>query len=1039
MQVDPKSENSALSVRLEIVTMLYKHLPIAIIANVVNTIAIALLFYDTREKGMLVIWLALNAFGIVIRYLLYTLFQRFNERRQDIRWDLLFDGAISLGGVAFGSAPFFLLQSSDIPHTVILTFFIGGMTAGAAGTYAIRSRVVFLYSLTMLIPILYYIFSRIENPIYFFLATGTLLFFCLILLISLQIKQSILRGIKLRFENDDLIRFLSKSKERSEQLNWELSNQIKEKENTERNLAEEKQKFQNYVEIAGTAFLILNERLMVTLINKKGAEIFGHPPDQIENNFHFPDLIPENEREEIRRKLKGLLENTEETLYAFENTINDASGMEKTVRWHVTTLSDSSRTELELLLSGLDISETKRQKEQIQHSEKRFRDMFAKNTAPMMLLDPEMETIVEVNDAASRLYGYSTEEMTNMAILKTYAIGDLEHIRARKGTSFVSHHTMADLSKRFVEIHITPIVFQNRTFIASIIHDITHRIHLEEQSKLASKVYANANEGIIITDQNARILSINRAFTRITGYEETEITGRTPSILKSGLHDREFYLNMWEQIRNFGSWEGEIWNKNKSGQLYPELLSISAITDQKGEIKNYVGIITDISKMKESEERLRQLAHYDPLTKLPNRNLMNIHLKHAIEHSKRTNKLIGVFFLDLDRFKLINDTLGHDTGDSLLVSVARRLLESVRKSDTVVRLGGDEFVIILEEIQNINNLTHVSQSVMNAFTEPFNLNGRQIFITPSIGISIYPYDGDDIMTLLKNADTAMYEAKKAGKNNFKFFTTEMNQQVSTMLELEISLRRALTMNEFIIHYQPQIDLQTEKIIGFEALIRWQHPELGLLSPYRFIPLAKESGLILQISEYIVDLSCQKLRELKLAGFDDIAISINITAEHLKSKGFITIIENAIEMTGIDPRNLLIEITEDAMVENFNQAAYIMETLQIKGVRFCIDDFGTGYSSMNYLKRLPINKLKIDQTFIFSIPGNYDDTAIVKAIIALARALNITVIAEGIETIEQKEFLKQNGCDEGQGFYYSHPVPGDQCIEILQKGIALKQG
>lgn len=554
----------------------------------------------------------------------------------------------------------------------------------------------------------------------------------------------------------------------------------------------------------------------------------------------------------------------------------------------------------------------------------------------------------------------------------------------------------------------------------------------EDRLRLSDLVFKNTNEGIIVTDNQGVIQSINPAFAAMSGYHPEEIIGKTPRILKSGRHNEDFYINMWESLIKYGHWQGDIWNRRKNGEIYPGWLNITEVRNNKDELVHYAAIFSDITELKLTEERLYHLAHHDVLTNLPNRPLFHDRLHQAIAQAQRNQSMVAIIFLDLDRFKSINDSLGHEAGDLLLCAFSERIRQSVRESDTIARIGGDEFTIILDNIQEIHNAAAISEKIISGMRAPFRIAGHELYITTSIGISIYPMDGNDVGTLVKNADTAMYSAKKRGRNQFNFYTVDMNAASLVHLTLENQLRRALERNELVLHYQPQIELATGKVIGAEALIRWQHPERGLLSPGEFILLAEETGLIVPIGEWVVKTACNQAQMWHHQGWDSFKVAVNLSARQLGQQDLLLkTVARLLQDAPLAPEFFELEVTESMLMENIESTAATLKAISNMGISIALDDFGTGYSSLNYLKRLPLNSLKIDRSFVMDIPKDTDDVKITESILGLAHNLGLTVIAEGVETQEQLNFLKTYQCDFAQGFLFSKPVSPEDFTKVYK--------
>ncbi|WZL71929.1 EAL domain-containing protein [Clostridiaceae bacterium 35-E11] len=563
--------------------------------------------------------------------------------------------------------------------------------------------------------------------------------------------------------------------------------------------------------------------------------------------------------------------------------------------------------------------------------------------------------------------------------------------------------------------------------------DITERKKSEEKLKMAKKVFDYTIEGIVITDIEGTIQWVNPAFTKITGYDAQEAIGKNPRILRSQRHHPQFYRNMWHDLLTKGQWQGEIWNRRKSGETYPEWLTISAVKDDHGKTIQYVSVFNDITERIKQEEHIKYQAYHDALTGLPNRYLFKDRLGIALAQAHRSHQKIAVLFLDIDRFKRINDTLGHALGDILLQEVAKRFKECVNEGDTVARLGGDEFTILLEDIQGIKNVLTVVHKLFHALDEPFVLKNHEIYATTSIGISLYPDDGQDIDTLMKNADIAMYRAKESGRDNYQLYTSAMNAVACEQLKMENDMYRGLEREEFILYYQPQVEAHTGKIIGAEVLIRWRHPDLGMIPPGKFIPLTEETGFIVSLGNWILHKACEQIKTWQIQGLPAIPISVNLSPLQFKQKKLVENIVEILKKTDIEARYLELEITETNAMIDPRFTIKTLEQLKNMGIKIAIDDFGTGYSSLAYFKNFPVHKLKIDQSFIREIDQDRGNQAIVSAIIAMARSLGLKSIAEGVETEAQLNYLKVQGCNQIQGYFFSPPVPADKFEKILRTG------
>jgi diguanylate cyclase (GGDEF)-like protein/PAS domain S-box-containing protein len=556
------------------------------------------------------------------------------------------------------------------------------------------------------------------------------------------------------------------------------------------------------------------------------------------------------------------------------------------------------------------------------------------------------------------------------------------------------------------------------------------------ERNLLEGVFENSSSGIMLTDADVNIIEVNSAFTRITGYTVEEIRGKNPHWLSSGRQDRIFYREMWRTINEKGHWQGEIWNRRKNREVYPEWLSINPIVDKSGTLTNYVGIFSDISERKEAEAKIHQLAFYDPLTDLPNRRLLMERLPQAFSVSARNGKYGAVLFLDLDNFKTLNDTKGHDIGDLLLGEVAKRLNQCVRDGDIVARLGGDEFVVVLEDMSGeagdaAAQSELVAEKIRASLNLPYQLKEHLYHTTPSIGIVMFKGHAESLDDLLKHADTAMYQAKTAGRNTIRFYDPAMQAALEARIELEGELRQALKKEQLRLHYQIQVN-HLHRPLGAEALLRWEHPAHGLVSPMQFIPLAEETGLVVPIGLWALQTACEQLRAWQYDAMTrDLTLAVNVSARQFRQTDFVMQLQRILQESGAKPFLLKLELTESTVLENVEDTIAKMRELKILGVGFSMDDFGTGYSSLQYLKRLPLDQIKIDQSFVRDIASDPNDAAIVKAIIAMTEALGLNVIAEGVETEAQREFLNNHGCQSFQGYLFGKPAPIGKFERLLR--------
>lgn len=650
--------------------------------------------------------------------------------------------------------------------------------------------------------------------------------------------------------------------------------------------------------------------------------------------------------------------------------------------------------------------------------------------------------ITEWNRAAERIFGYSRSEAIGKSWYALIAAepGQLamrenvrRSIRPESSAGTRTQNRTKDGRTIWCEWFNTPLRDASGAPIGVIgmVQDITERLEAEERRRLWTVVLEQTAEGIMICDAEARILLVNSAFQQLTKYSEADVIGKTPRILRSGRHDDAFYARMWETIDQSGQWHGEIWNRRKDGELYVEWLSISAVRNEHGAITHYIAIFSDITQRKRTEERVAHLAHHDSLTDLPNRTLLSERLERALSDARSNGHKLALLFVGLDRFKNINDSIGHAAGDELLRVVAERLRGSVRTSDLVARVGGDEFAVMLPQIESARDPEVVAEKVLSVLQQPVTLCGHELAISASIGICISPDDAQVAGELIRNADAAMFHAKNAGRSAYRFYTRDMNARALETLATENALRTALSRNEFVLHYQPQVELATGELVGAEALIRWRRPGAGLLMPGRFIPVAEERGLIAAIDHWVLGDACRQLAAWTAAGIHAPRVAVNLSASEFHQPAFAQRVERVLSETGVPPDRIELELTESIIVRDAQATIGILRRLRDAGVVLSIDDFGTGYSSLNYLRRFPIHKIKMDQSFVREMLNDEGAAGIVRGIIALAKSLKLEVIAEGVETFEQREHLRAEGCDTAQGYFYSRALGVDDFAALVR--------
>ncbi|MBK5538312.1 EAL domain-containing protein [Pseudomonas sp. TH05] len=574
----------------------------------------------------------------------------------------------------------------------------------------------------------------------------------------------------------------------------------------------------------------------------------------------------------------------------------------------------------------------------------------------------------------------------------------------------------------------TALIFFSRSRLLRLLGADTwlrHQQEDRERLRQAAAVFDCTREGVLVSDRKGLIVHVNRAFIEITGYQQDEVLGHMPSMFKSGHHSADFYQAMFESLKNTGEWSGEIWNRRKCGEIYPQWQTIRAIHDDHGQLSHYVAVFSDISAIKDSEHELAHLAHHDPLTDLPNRLLFTDRAEQALASAQIHKRGCAMLMIDLDHFKMINDSLGHNIGDQLLKAVSTRLLDMFGPGITLARLGGDEFAVLAESCPQPGQAAALAQRIIDGLKEPFELADHQLFINASIGISLFPSDALSAEQLLRNADSALFKAKSTGRDGYALYTEELTAHAQQRVEIAFELRRALEQQELRVYYQPVHDLKSSRLIGVEALVRWEHPQRGLVSPAEFIPIAERTGLISEIDAWVMQQACRQMCEWQAAGVVLSFIAVNVSTRLFARRELYQQVAQVLHDTGLDPAFLELEVTESAVMDDPEVALEQMHRLRELGVRLAIDDFGTGYSSLLRLKRLPVQKLKIDQGFVAGLPWDEDDAAISRVIIALAQSMGMQVHAEGIEQEEQARFLLDHGCDLGQGYWFGRPVPAVQ--------------
>lgn len=801
------------------------------------------------------------------------------------------------------------------------------------------------------------------------------------------------------------------------------------------------QRFRDFFE-KNSSVMLLIEPSDGTIIeaNDAAAAYYGYPIKQLVSmsiadlNTMPAERIAE-EREKARRE--------ERNYFLFLHRL--ASGEVRDVEVHSTPIEGNGHT---LLFSIVhDIGARKDVLTALKASESWFRSIFENANTGIASVDSNGR-ITSFNESFRALLGYDTDELGGMSIADITHHDDLSSEVVFFDEIIAGKRNHYNMTKRYVasDGHIVWIdLFATAirdelgavaNFIG-IISDITERKQAEEQLRIAATAF-ESQEGMIVTDAQGIILRVNRAFTEHTGYTAEEVIGQTPQLLQSGRHPPSFYQEMWQTIRSTGGWRGEVWDRRKNGEIYPKWLTISAVYGNDQQVTHYIGTHYDISERKKAEFKIEALAFFDQLTNLPNRTLLLDRLKQAMATSGRSGRYSALLFIDLDNFKTLNDSLGHDAGDLLLKQVAQRLTHSVRECDSVARFGGDEFVIILASLSTSEkaaaNMTEaVVKKILEALKQAYQIGHITHHSTASVGATLFRGNASPIDELLKQADLSMYKSKAAGRNTFCFFDPAMEIAVKERVALEGDLRLALKKNQFFLNYQPQIHGH-DRLTGAEVLLRWKHPERGIVSPAEFIPLAEESGLILSLGDWVLETSCKQLAVWAACPeMAHLSIAVNVSAVQLRQHDFVGKVISVLSRTGANPQRLKLELTESLLVHNVEEIIDKMSLLKARGVGFSLDDFGTGYSSLTYLKRLPLDQLKIDQSFVRDVLIDPNDAAIAKTIVALADSLGLGVIAEGVETAAQRDFLASAGCHAYQGYFFSRPLVLSDFEAFARKG------
>lgn len=803
--------------------------------------------------------------------------------------------------------------------------------------------------------------------------------------------------------------------------------------NTNASLALAHDEIQAIFDSAGAGILVVDRDMRLQALNRKSQELFF---------VEAREVIGQNFRDVVCDPDQVLEECIFDQVMATGTTVEQSDFVYQNRHFYVigTPVKDHQQQTIRVVLVYTDITERRQMEKALREAEERSRSIIDSVQAGIVLIDPETHVVTDANDLALEMTGYRREDLIGTSCREAVCanskgicpITDLGHTIDNRECRLMR----ADGRGLSVLKTATKVTLNGRMHLLESFIDISARKQAEEALRHSEQrfrsLYEQAPLAYQSLDNRGRYLKVNQALLEMLGYQREDLLGRFVGDFMTSESRRQLEQRFHQFIESGAVSGAEFTLLRQDGSAIIVAVNGRVAYDAQGNFQQTHCILHNITERKQAEQKIQRLAYYDALTGLPNRQLLQDRLKQVLAQAHRYQHQVGVLFLDLDRFKRINDTLGHVVGDQFLETIAERLKEWTRESDTVARLGGDEFVIILSAVQKIQDVVNIAAGILETVSQPIRLGGHEVFCSTSIGIAFYPMDGEDHETLLKNADTAMYAAKDRGRNTYQFFSEEMNHRAMERMTIETHLRGALRNDELLLHYQPQVDLNSGRIVGVEALIRWNHPVRGLMAPDTFIPLAEESGLIIPVGEWVLRSACRQTRIWQDAGFPLRRIAVNLSARQFSQGGLVATVEAVLQETGLDPDCLELELTESALMTNASDAILTLVDLRVRGIHVSIDDFGTGYSSLSYLKDLPIDRIKIAQEFVRDIPQCEDDATIVEAIIAMGRSLRLQVIAEGVENREQLEFLKQRGCHEMQGYYFSRPLPVDVLTGLMQQ-------
>lgn len=990
------------------------HIP-SLTASMLLAVILVYIQWDVVSHDVLVGWLTLLEAVQLARMALVVRYQRNATVAEEMISARLmkFRFGVLVSAVIWGAASFLLFPQDNLPHQMFLIFMLAGLTTASVVSYSADLVSAVIFALAIITPLIARLLI-VSDELAMAMAIAVLLYLGFLMVSLRLINRNLIENIRMRHEGELREAAMNVSKERYRLL-----------------LAHSP---------VGIFHYDLN--FVITYCNARFAEIIGCPVAQVtgldlynlSDNAVLPALSAALAGE------RGYFEGQ------YQAVFNDG--------WIAMTCAASCDARGNVI-GGIAIVESIQERKMAEmalalsnqkHDEERKLFQTILDNLPLGMWMLGMDGKIKfVNETFCNSLGIAAQDFFDAghySDLLPLSIADKckESDRAcfMQGEPHYSTEWLPFTDGRAHLLEMTRVRLHdsanNVTGLIGLAADITERQKVESELRIAAAAF-EAQEGMLITDCHNVIMRVNQAFTSITGYLAEEVLGKNPRFLTSGRHDAGFYQSMWEALNAKGKWEGEVWNRRKDGEIYPEYLLISAVKDINNEVANYVATFRDITANKAAESEIKKLAFYDPLTLLPNRRLLTDRLNHALASSARNRNIGALLFIDLDNFKTLNDTLGHDMGDSLLKQVALRLKSCIREDDTLARLGGDEFVVILENLSELamdaaTKAELIGDKILAALNQVYPLASQEYHGAASIGVTLFAGHALSIDELMKQADIAMYQSKKSGRNTLRFFDLDTQKLINERAELEIELRKAVDKKQLHLHYQIQLN-SVGTPLSAEALIRWVHPMRGLISPAHFIPLAEDTGLILPIGQWVLDTACAQLHSWQDEHFtQDLTLAVNVSAKQFHQKNFVALVKETVQRHSINPKLLKLELTESMLVENIEDIIVTMNALREMGIQFSLDDFGTGYSSLQYLKRLPLNQLKIDQSFVRELSSSSSDRAIVRTIVAMAESLNLNVIAEGVETEEQHTLLQDIGCNYYQGYLFGKPMPIEQLDAIL---------